>query len=155
MKNLKLITSGLVLCMVALVYVVSYAQTTTPTQNSDDKKSCCMKMKEGESASCCAKMKEGSSSCCADGVCKMKDKNSAHADMKSGDCCKMKEKNANAQSSDNKTEACCASCCAGGSCCADGVCKMKDKNHAAQNSADKESCCSGGSCCGCCQKKAA
>lgn len=154
MKNLKLITSGLVLCMVALVYVVSYAQTTTPTQNSDDKKSCCMKMKEGEGASCCSKMKEGSSSCCADGVCKMKEKNAAHADMKSGECCKMKEKNANAQSGDNKTEGCCG-CCAGSSCCADGVCKMKDKNHATQNSADKESCCSGGSCCGCCQKKAA
>jgi hypothetical protein len=136
MKKAKLIVSCLVLGMVALFYVVSYAQTTTIS--SDNKESCCA------SCPCCSDGK------CADGACKMKDKHASHAehsDMKDGDCCKMKgEKAGNTQSGDKKSEG----------CCADGVCKMKDKKDAAgasQASGDKESCCSGGSC-GCCQKKA-
>lgn len=142
MRNIKLFVSCLVLGIVTLFYVATYAQTTIV--NSDNK-SCC--------ASCACCTGEGS---CADGACKMKDKHASHANMKGGECCKMKgEKAANAQSGDKK-EGCC-DCCAGGSCCAEGECKMKDKKDAAtaqKSTDDKESCCVGGSGCGCCQKKA-
>lgn len=133
MKNVKFLVSCMVLSMVALLYVVSYAQTSTSV--SDDKKACCAKMTGGENMSC------ENCPCCKDGACKDKDKHSSHAaGMKDG-CCKMKgEKAANTESGDKK-EGCCG-------CCAGDACKdMKNKKETASQSGDnKESGCGGGCC---------
>lgn len=137
MKRVKFLVSCMVLSMVALLYVVSYAQTTTSV--SDDKKACCAKMAGGEGASC------ENCPCCKDGVCKDKDKHASHAaGMKDGGCKMKSEKAGNTESGDKKAEGCCGSCCAGDACK-----DMKNKKEAAsasQSGENKESCCAGGCC---------
>jgi hypothetical protein len=155
MRKIKLLASIFTLCLVALVYVASYAQTTTSTGASanDNKSTCCaMAENKADGESCRANC-----SCCADGVCKDKtDKKTSHAEeMKGkGERCKIKQDKAKAQSVDEKSKESCCGCCAG---CADGVCK--DKKEGSMQSGEKGlSCCNGGSCCSgdvCCMKRKA